>query len=262
LQAHTDGQVFRDDGKLIEARERWLRCAQNDCPPAIIDDCAGWLPALESSIPTAVFAISDARGHDVIEARVSDQHGKVIAERADGRAVQVNPGIYDFQISAPGLASATERVVVRESEKNRIVRVELAPEVATEIAHSPRPDDSRGMKPIPTASWLLGGTALASGIVVGVSGLLYLSARHEIRTKRCMAGDAPCEQDRRDIANRGKTYTLIDQIAGPVAGVALITAIVVYAVSEPPSDRAEAERLHWQAAVSPSSAGLRLQGHF
>lgn len=254
--------MLRKDGQLIEARERLLRCAHSDCPAVVIDDCAGWLPALENSIPTAVFAISDAQGHDIVEARVHDQNGRVIAERSDGRAVALNPGVYTMEIGAPGYAKLSERVVVRESEKNRMVRVTLAPQMSTAQPRVDTPQRSSWLKPIPTASWILGGTALASGIVAGVSGLLYLSAKSDIQSKNCAAGDARCEDERREIAARGKTYTTIDQIAGPVAGVSLLAAIIVYAASDPVPEKQSASRLQLRAGASASALNFELSGRF
>lgn len=262
LQAHTDAQILRKDGLLIEARERLLRCAQSDCPAVVIDDCAGWLPSVENSIPTAVFAISDAQGHDLVEAEVTDQKGRVISDRSDGRAVALNPGVYTLKIAAPGFETAGDRLVVRESEKNRIVRVTLAPHATRASAVSANTEKSSGIKPIPAASWILGGTALASGIVAGVSGILYLGAKSDIANKRCVAGDQACESERRDIAARGKTYTTIDQIAGPIAGVSLIAAIIVYAVSDPPQERRPTAQLRVQPQVSASGGGVQLSGRF
>jgi hypothetical protein len=215
---------------------------------------------LENSIPTTVFAISDPHGHDIIEAKVLDQNGRVLAERSDGRAVPLNPGIYAIAVAAPGYLPRSERVVVRESEKNRIVRVTLPPQAAEPAPAASEKSD--GWKPIPTGSWVLGGAALASGIVAGVSGILYLSAKSEIENTRCSGGEAACESKRRDIAARGKTYTTIDQIAGPIAGASLIAAIIVYAVSAPAPEKQAASRLRWQAGASPSSIRLQLSGHF
>jgi len=262
LQAHTDAQLKRKDGLLIEAREHLLRCAQSDCPAVVIDDCAGWLPGLENSIPSAVFAISDPAGHDIIEAKVLSQ-GRVIAERANGRAVPLNPGLYAIEIVADGFETVRERFVMRESEKNRIVRVTLQPLAAAPLAHAPPPrDEASGMKPIPTASWILAGAALGSGIVFGVSGILYLSAKSDIENTRCGAGDAACERERRDIADRGKTYTTIDRIAGPLAAASLLAAIVVYVVSDTAPDTQAASRLRLQAQAAPGVAQLQLQGVF
>ena len=260
LQAHTDAQVLRKEGLLIEARERLLRCAQSDCPPVVIDDCADWLPSLEKSIPTAVFAISDPQGHDLVEAKVLAQ-GRVIAERANGRAVALNPGVYTLEIVAEGFVTVSERLVMRESEKNRIVRVTLQP-MAAETALPGQQPRAEGMKPIPTASWILAGAALGSGIVFGVSGLLYLSAKSDIENTRCSAGDAACERERRDIADRGKTYTTIDRIAGPVAAASLLAAVVVYIVSDSAPDDAQASQLRLHASAAPGVAEVQLRGRF
>ena len=262
LQAHTDAQLLRKDGLLIEARERMLRCAQSDCPAVVIDDCAGWLPSVENSIPTAVFAISDPQGRDLVEAKVMER-GRVIAERATGRAVPLDPGLYTIEISAEGFATVTEQLVMRESEKNRIVRVIMQPVAAEPLARpQAAPEHVQGMKPIPTASWILAGTALGAGIVFGVSGILYLSAKSEIESKRCGAGDATCERERRDIADRGKTYTTIDRIAGPVAAASLLAAIVVYVVSDGVPDKSSASRLHFHANAAPGVFEAQLGGRF
>jgi hypothetical protein len=262
LQAHTDAQLLRKDGLLIEARERMLRCAQSDCPAVVIDDCAGWLPSVENSIPTAVFAISDPQGRDLVEAKVLEQ-GRVLAERATGRAVPLNPGLYTMEIVADGFVTVSERFVMRESEKNRIVRVTMQPLAAAPLVRAPAARDHvEDTKPIPTASWILAGAALGGGLVFGVSGILYLSAKSEIESKRCSAGDATCERERRDIADRGKTYTTIDRIAGPVAAASLLAAIVVYVVSDPTPDKASASRLYFHASAAPGVAEAQLSGRF
>jgi hypothetical protein len=265
LQAHTDAQVLRNEGKLVAAREQLLRCAQRDCPAVVIDDSAGWLPGVESSIPTAVFAISDPDGHDIVEAKVSDDTGRVLSERSDGRGVVLDPGVYTLHVEAPSYVRSTQRLVVRESEKNRIVRITLQPSAASSPAQVARTvadsSSTSGWKPIPAASWILGGTALASGIVFGVSGLLYLSAKSDIEQKRCGPGDTSCESERRDIASRGKTYTTIDQISGPLAAASLLAAVIVYAATPAP-ERPSTARLHWQAGASPHALRVQVSGSF
>jgi hypothetical protein len=89
-----------------------------------------------------------------------------------------------------------------------------------------------------------------------------LAAKSDIESTRCSAGDTVCERERHDIAARGKTYTAIDQIAGPLAGASLIAAIIVYVVSDPEPDKHAGSRLRWQAGASPSSLRLQLSGHF
>lgn len=262
LQAHTDAQVLRKDGQLLQARERLLRCAQADCPTVVINDCAGWLPGLENSIPTAVFAITDPQGRDIPEAKVLER-GRVIAERTDGRAVPLDPGLYTVEIVVDGFAKVSEQLVMRESEKNRIVRVTLQPLAAEPtLPGSETREQGAGLKPIPTASWILAGAALGTGIVFGVSGLLYLSAKSDIENTRCGAGDDACERERREIADRGKTYTTIDRITGPLAAASLLAAIVVYVVSDPSPEHARDKRLQLRAAAAPGVVEAQLSGRF
>jgi hypothetical protein len=167
--------------------------------------------------------------------------------------------LYTIEVVAEGYLPISERFVMRESEKNRIVRVTLQPVAAAPVATA---DDTGPLKPIPAASWILGGAALASGIVFGVSGILYLSAKSDIENQRCSAGDGACERERRDIADRGKTYTTIDRITGPVAAASLLAAIVVYVISDPAPDKQASSRVHFQASAGPDAAQVQLGGRF
>lgn len=111
---------------------------------------------------------------------------------------------------------------------------------------------------------MLGGTALASGIVAGISGLNYLAAKSDIQAKICETGDTKCGDERRDLAARGKTYTTIDQIAAPIAGLSLLAAIIAYADSDPAPEKQNAtvSTLHWRAAGSTNSVSLQVSGRF
>jgi hypothetical protein len=139
LAAYADAQELRQAGELLAARERLLVCTKTGCPALTLKDCAGWLTEVDNSLSSAVFAVSDASGHDITDARVTTS-GRTVSERTDGRAVMLDPGPHTFTIEAEGYESAESSVSLRESEKNRILRIQLnaAPSpvapVAPEIA--------------------------------------------------------------------------------------------------------------------------------
>lgn len=45
-------QKLKKDGKLSEARKQALVCAQDGCPSALRDECAGWAVELEKAMPS------------------------------------------------------------------------------------------------------------------------------------------------------------------------------------------------------------------
>src|SRR5215216_6574739 len=64
IATHADGQVLRNQRKLLEAREKFVGCIAESCPPLVRKDCAEFLKNVESSLPSVVLAGIDARGRD------------------------------------------------------------------------------------------------------------------------------------------------------------------------------------------------------
>jgi hypothetical protein len=54
FDAATEGQSLRDANRLVEARERFRVCAQDECPSSMKGDCATWLAEVERSLPGIV----------------------------------------------------------------------------------------------------------------------------------------------------------------------------------------------------------------
>ena len=57
LDAAPRGQELRDSGKLVEAREEFLVCADPGCPPPVPSYCAEWLEDLKKKIPSIVLRL-------------------------------------------------------------------------------------------------------------------------------------------------------------------------------------------------------------
>src|SRR5688572_21249920 len=108
-------------GRYVEARDALLMCLSNACPKLLRSDCLVWLPEVEASLPSVVFAISDVNGKDVGNARVY-ANDKLLEGHGDGRAHAIDPGVYKVRFEAPGHKPEEQTLTVRESEKNRMVR--------------------------------------------------------------------------------------------------------------------------------------------
>jgi hypothetical protein len=179
VSAYENSQLHRLHGRYVAARDALLVCVQTTCPNVLRADCLNWLPEVEASLPSLVFAVTDLRGNDLPDARVY-VNGKLLEGWSSGRAQAFDPGVYTLRFEASGRRAEEQTLTVREAEKNRLVRARLgdgdeaesaAPaqgvtsdELATERA--PRVH-------IPLTSYFLGGTSIVSlgaALYFGVSG--------------------------------------------------------------------------------------------
>jgi hypothetical protein len=186
IRAVEHAQVVRLDGKLREAREGFVTCARAVCPEAIRQDCTRWVTDVDASLPSVVFEAVWADGHDATGMHVF-LDGKPLADAEPGRAVVLDPGEHTFRFEVAGATPVETRNVIREGEKNRVIRATftpVAPQPAPPAAQaepppppSPAPAtapapanlwqpippaEQPARRPIPIAAYVLGGVALAS----------------------------------------------------------------------------------------------------
>lgn len=228
LHAHEQAQIERMHGRYVEARDALLSCAQDACPAGVRADCKEWLREVDASLPSLVFAVSDANGHDLLEVRVSAA-GTLLSERADGRSLALNPGRYTLRFEAEGYLPEEQQVLVREAEKSRIIRVSLRPAEGSEFAPFPaaaaqpgpseRTASEQRTQRLLLSSYVLGGAALASlavGIGFGVSGHNKYETLEDSCAPDCPPGDA----------ESGKRRYVVADVAFAAAGAFGISAAV------------------------------------
>jgi hypothetical protein len=136
--ASSQGQIQRDAHKLVEARNQFILCAKRECPGVVRKDCTTWLEQVQASVPTVVPIALDAAGNSLPAVKVSID-GKLLVDKIDGRAVEVNPGTYTFTFEAPDGTKVEKPVVVAEGEKDRRVTATLAKPEAVATAAPPPP---------------------------------------------------------------------------------------------------------------------------
>lgn len=240
-QKYEDGQRLRKAKQLLSATDALIACAQPDCPPAVVRDCARWLNEVRAETPSVVFAARDESGRDLQDLTV--HHGeRQIAGRIDGTAVHLNPGPHELRFRASDGRSVTISVVIRQGEKNRLIDVVL-----------PRPAGDRAAKPAePSRSPKLSSTkeprgpssefvdplpiALAGAGVVALGSFAYFgwTARSDVNemNDRC---SPRCPESEVDSA---RTRALVADISLGVGVIALTGAAAltwVWPASSPPS---------------------------
>jgi hypothetical protein len=270
LAAHADAQMLRMKGSLLAAREQLLVCGQPKCPGPIANDCASWLSEVDGSLSSVVFAVSDDQGQDMPDVHVSAD-GKSLTERTDGRALVLDPGTYVFRFEAPGYPNVEATVSMRQSEKNRIVRVRMVrpppPPKAVALAVPEASEPAQPSAPvtataqasesssIPLATYILGGTAL-----LGVGTFAYFGLSGNAKKQEVEQCTSNCEE----LINEGKRDYVIADIGLLVAIASAPAAILVYVLTPP--ERADSTHANRRARLQPYAlqhgAGMRWTGEF
>jgi hypothetical protein len=207
-------------------------------------------------------------------------NGSNLADKTDGRALPIDPGIYQLRFEAPGFVPIEQSISVRQSEKNRIVRVHLQrdpasvrkPVVVLDAAslgdaNDPQRDQAPRHKPIPAASYILGGVTVVG---LGVFTYFGLSELSEVKEKerfdaanaqRVQNGTAAPECG--SLCDRGRRDFILTYVGLGVAVASAAGAIIAYAVSDPGPVQSAAQLRFSVAPVAASRGALvQLTGAF
>jgi hypothetical protein len=162
FDSYEASQRLRQSVRLRAAREQLLVCTQDACPAFVRRDCMQWLAETDASTPTVVLT---ARGPDggPAEAVSSWMDGVPLAKEIDGRAIPVDPGPHAMRYTLAGLA-LDERVVIPEGAKNYELVADFTKVAAAAPSPPPRPETPAPVangSGLPTATWVLGGVAVA-----------------------------------------------------------------------------------------------------
>jgi hypothetical protein len=117
------GQLLRDQGKLLAAEQRFIACMASQCPAIVRDACAGWLDETRRRIPSLVLRVRDAAGRDVLPDAVRVD-GRDRPDLVSGRSVSLDPGPHEVTVVVAGQSHARQ-LVLREGERDRAVEVTL-----------------------------------------------------------------------------------------------------------------------------------------
>jgi hypothetical protein len=179
VAAADRGQPLRDRGQYLAARREFARCSEEGCPALVREQCAEWLRKAVESTPTVVFAATDGSGKDLSAVRVVAD-GWPIADRLDGRPVELDPGAHEIRFEAADRDPVVVSVVLRAGDKNRALGAVLPPRlviVQTRALSSAPPERPTGSNPADgpprTDRATVALALLASGAASGAAGLYF-----------------------------------------------------------------------------------------
>jgi hypothetical protein len=217
-EAHEQGQVLRIDGKLHDARARFLQCARATCPPIVVRDCAQWEQEVLQSQPTLVIAAQDAVGHDTMDARVSVD-GALLAEHLGAVAYDVDPGSHTLRFETRGSPPEELSLVLRVGEKNRPVSVRFR-------SAGPTAAEKR----LRVGTWVAGAGTAVGLVVFTTFAILGKEKQISLDHQNCAPG---CPADQIDVAEREYNVADIGLAVGTVSAGALIWLLLSQGHSKP-----------------------------
>lgn len=243
-----EGQDLRASGKLREAREKFLACANDPCPNVVRSDCTKWIGEVDAEMPSLVVKVTRA-GTDVTDVTVSID-GKQTATAVDGASVPVDPGAHEITVEPKGEGKMTQKVVLARGEKNRAVTFTIAvPEPAKkELPPPPSEPPSSGA---PTWAWIAGGVGIVGLAGFTVFGLAGRAKVNDLESRGC---EPHCpDSDVRD----AKTKFLVGDISLAVGVFSL--GLATYGFLSGKSDK---EKTHANFGVAPGLAWAGVGGVF
>lgn len=277
VTASEKGQRARAAGKLREARDQFLVCGADACPALVRKDCAQWQGELAASMPTVVFGAKDKHGRDLFDVTVS-MDGEVLQKKLDGKSVAVDPGPHTFTFEAAGSAPATEKVLVKEGERARVIAVSFASGAAGAAGAGSTPG-AAGPGPAPAgrdtgAETAGGGHTVWPWLVVGAGavgvafGAVWLAttpafpAGCDPELKSCIRLGTDTDasfKDRQDQAGRHDTQPIEGAVIMGAGGV-LVVGGLLWHFLEPTGGGKSA--LHVTPWTTAQSSGLSVGGAF
>jgi hypothetical protein len=206
--SYENAQLYRQAGKLIEARDAAVACSRASCPEVGRRDCEAWAAEIQREIPSVVVVAQDQYYVDERPARVVVD-GVQRPEAASGRAFELDPGEHVFRVERPGYEPIERTMVVAQGERDRILRFSLrplpmapAPAPQQQLQRAPAPESpARPARKLYLPAILVGGASVAA---FGVSAWLGITGRNDLSALRYGPGKCAdtCSNDQVDFVKR------------------------------------------------------------
>ena len=235
ISSFMAAQRSRYIGKLIEARQHLIQCANPTCPNALRNQCGPWLNELRPLIPTIIVIAKDLLGRDTSEVRVRVD-GELVADKLDGLPIELDPGVHDIEIEHEGRIPIQRRVVLAQGKQDYEVLADFSQmDTGSDETQVPPPQPPA---PVPPLAWVglsVGGAGALVGMTAGIIALERSAGLHD----ECSSATG-CSQREIDEA---LGFAHASTIGFGIAGLGAVTTVV-------------ALLLAWPSAEEPTGAGL------
>jgi hypothetical protein len=111
-------------GRLRRAREAFTLCAKSGCGGVVSQQCRSGLQQLDVDTPSVVPVATDRTGAQRVDVGVS-MDGELLTPRIDGRSLDVDPGMHEFSFRSERGEVHSEKILILQGQRNRIISVEL-----------------------------------------------------------------------------------------------------------------------------------------
>jgi hypothetical protein len=257
-RAYENSQEHRRAGAIFAARVEFERCLRDDCPAFIRSDCSRWSKELEAQQPTVIFS-AKRESQALTDVRVSTGE-RVLVERLNDRALELDPGEYDFRFETADGDLVVQHALIQAGNKDRLVQVEFAPSArahsaalhraaSAEATTREKPAEKRSTAALATGPRLLPWVLLAVGAAsVGTGAGLSLSGYKEEQKLRETCSPTCTDSQVQPVRSK---YLLSDISFG--VGLVSLSAAAYLFLRHPDSERAAQGTLPVTVLASPSS---------
>lgn len=211
VAAADAGQKLGDRGKLTAALEQFRVCSAARCPQGVASDCRRWLEEVNDRLPSVLFDVRAPEGRELHDVRVLVDD-TVLTASLDGKALAIDPGPHTLHFDAAGHQPSSLDVVLKEGEKLRRLKVDLALASAKREGIDKSVERSSSKTPI----FVLGGIGIAGIATFGVLGAMGQSTKDNLASS--CAPHGTCDEGQ---VSGVKTKLLVADVALGVGVVAL-----------------------------------------
>lgn len=221
-------------GKLVDALVEFQR-AQSDASAessaqVVATNSGKHVADLKERIPRVIVKLPAG-----VDSATVTIDGANVASSLVGTAIPLDPGKHTIAVTAPKRAPFSRDVDLVERGKPLTVDVTL-PEakddaVTVKTVDAPKPETPETTSGGPGAlPWIFGGIGVAA---LAGSGVFYALRQSTISDLESVCGPdrTQCPDDKRDVADKGKTYTTVGNVLLGVGIVGVATSIVFFVVS-------------------------------
>ncbi len=241
--AASDASIDAANGhRLRRERSQLLVCSDASCPAEIHAECIRRVEEVNAAIPTIIFEARDATGADLSEATIA-MDGEVLAQRIDGIALPIDPGLHAFTFEHAGQPAVRKVFVIREGQKERreVITFDWQPFPSkTAAGHALRVQQILGI-----AAVAVGVAGLGLGAVFGIDAMSKRKDAERICPDQCADNNGVALwSDARSTGN-------LSTVAFVVGGVATAAGVALWMI--PDTHASQGRRL--QVGLGPGTVG-------